>query len=38
MKTARNHFAGMWRIVWMEQWDLDYVDEEVTASVKRWAI
>lgn len=29
MTMPRNPFAGKWRIVWMEQWDQDYVDEEV---------
>ncbi len=24
-----NAFEGRWRITWMEQWDQDYVDEEV---------
>lgn len=25
---ANNPFAGKWRIVWMDQWDQDYVDME----------
>lgn len=25
----RNPFAGRWRIVWMENWDQDFVDLEV---------
>lgn len=29
MTGARSPFVGQWRIVWMEQWDQDYVDEEV---------
>ena len=29
MTKPSNPLAGKWRIVWMEQWDQDYVDEEV---------
>lgn len=29
MSKSGNRFVGKWRIVWMEQWDQDYVDEEV---------
>ncbi len=28
-RSAKNPFKGRWRITWMEQWDQDYVDEEV---------
>lgn len=28
MTKVRSHLAGKWRIVWMEQWDQDYVNEE----------
>lgn len=28
-KQAANPFKGRWRIIWMEQWEQDYVDEEV---------
>ena len=28
MTGPRNPLAGKWRIIWMEQWDQDYVDEE----------
>ena len=28
-KQARNPFQGRWRITGMEQWDQDYIDEEV---------
>jgi hypothetical protein len=28
-KQATNPFKGRWRITWMEQWDQDFVDEEV---------
>ena len=28
-KKAKNPFEGRWRITWMEQWDQDFVDEEV---------
>lgn len=29
MTKTLNPLTGKWRIVWMEQWDQDYVDEEV---------
>lgn len=29
MKVRKNLFAGRWRIVWMAQWDQDFVDMEV---------
>lgn len=29
MTKSRNPLAGKWRIVWMEKWDQDFVDEEV---------
>ena len=28
-RKARNPFVGRWRITWMEQWDQEFVDEEV---------
>lgn len=28
MKSKRTPFLGTWRITEMEQWDLDYIDEE----------
>ena len=28
-KKQSNPFKGRWRITWMEQWDQDFVDEEV---------
>jgi hypothetical protein len=28
MAKSSNPFTGKWRIVWMQQWDQDYVDEE----------
>ena len=28
-RTARNPFVGRWRITWIEQWDQDFIDEEV---------
>lgn len=30
---TKNPFAGPWRIVWMSNWDQDYVDMEVPAHV-----
>jgi hypothetical protein len=30
----RSRFSGRWRITEMEQWDQDYVDEEVEAFVQ----
>jgi hypothetical protein len=27
--SAKNLFAGRWRISWMERWDQEFVDEEV---------
>ena len=33
MKSAGNRFKGRWKIVWMEMWDQDYVDEEVPGHV-----
>jgi hypothetical protein len=27
-------FEGRWRIVWMDQWDQDYVDEEVEGFIE----
>ena len=31
---STSHFAGRWRIVSMEQWDQDYLDEEVEAYIE----
>ncbi len=28
-RKARTPFVGRWRITWMEQWDQEFVDEEV---------
>lgn len=28
-RKARNPFVSRWRITWMEQWDQEFVDEEV---------
>src|SRR6266404_1911351 len=28
MKSSKPAFVGKWRIIEMDQWDLDYVDEE----------
>jgi hypothetical protein len=33
MKSAANPFKGRWKIVWMEMWDQDFVDEEVPGHV-----
>jgi hypothetical protein len=33
MKPAANSFKGRWKIVWMEMWDQDFVDEEVPGHV-----
>ena len=33
MKLATNSFKGRWKIVWMEMWDQDFVDEEVPGHV-----
>ena len=33
MKPAANPFKGRWKIVWMEMWDQDFVDEEVPGHV-----
>lgn len=30
---TRNPFAGAWRIVWMSEWDQDYVDMEVPGHI-----
>ena len=30
----KNPFRGRWRITWMDQWDQDYVDEEVEGSIE----
>ena len=33
MKSTANPFEGRWKIVWMEMWDQDFVDEEVPGHV-----
>ena len=33
MKPTANSFKGRWKIVWMEMWDQDFVDEEVPGHV-----
>lgn len=33
-KRAKNPFQGCWRITWMDQWDQDFVDEEVEGYFK----
>jgi hypothetical protein len=33
MKLTANPFMGRWKIVWMEVWDQDFVDEEVPGHV-----
>jgi hypothetical protein len=33
MKLTTNSFKGRWKIVWMEMWDQDFVDEEVPGHV-----
>jgi len=33
MKLTANSFKGRWKIVWMEMWDQDFVDEEVPGHV-----
>ena len=30
----KNLFEGRWRITWMDQWDQDYVDEEVEGFIE----
>ncbi len=32
--TQKNVFEGRWRITWMDQWDQDYVDEEVEGFIE----
>lgn len=29
-----NSFEGCWRIFWMDQWDQDYIDEEVEGFIE----
>ena len=29
-----NEYLGRWRITWMDQWDQDYVDEEVEGYIE----
>ncbi len=33
MKSAANRFKGRWKIVWMEMWHQDFVDEDVPGHV-----
>src|SRR6185369_4300176 len=33
MKPNASLFKGRWKIVWMERWDQDFVDEEVPGHV-----
>ena len=33
-RKPRNPFPGRWRITWMDQWDQDYVDEEVEGFIE----
>ena len=33
MKVTANSFKGRWKIVWMEMWNQDFVDEEVPGHV-----
>ncbi|WP_428484303.1 hypothetical protein [Rhodopila sp.] len=33
MTPAANPLKGRWKIVWMEMWDQDFVDEEVSGHV-----
>ncbi len=33
-KSKKNEFDGRWRITWMDQWDQDYVDEEVEGFIE----
>lgn len=28
-KNAKQKFEGRWRITWMDQWDQEFIDEEV---------
>ena len=30
----KNPFEGRWRITWMDQWDQDFVDEEVEGFIE----
>ncbi|QDU93713.1 hypothetical protein [Lignipirellula cremea] len=30
----KNEFTGRWRITWMDQWDQDYVDDEVEGFIE----
>lgn len=30
----KNPFVGRWRITWMDQWEQDYVDEEVEGFIE----
>ncbi len=30
----KNEFEGRWRITWMDQWEQDYVDEEVEGFIE----
>jgi len=33
-KKAKKDFEGRWRITWMDQWDQEYVDEEVEGFIE----
>ena len=33
MTSASSRFTGRWKIVWMEMWDQDFVDEDVPGHV-----
>lgn len=32
--TTKHPYEGRWRITWMEQWDQEYVDEEVEGFIE----
>jgi len=33
-KASKGPLEGRWRITWMDQWDQDYVDEEVEGYIE----
>jgi hypothetical protein len=33
MRSTANSFKGRWKIVWMEMWDQDFVDEELPGHI-----
>ena len=33
-KKVKQDFEGRWRITWMDQWDQEYVDEEVEGFIE----